>query len=302
MTEPRILKKGAIGQINDLLLEKTGCFAFLCEEPFWNYEVNAQTDPRIRFMVWNTALYSVYHDYGCKYLTFFLDEENVLPVGGSIDLQDVRRAKTHIRNVTGCFRPNYAHGVLASAVRENMKQILSDYYVRDHATLSWDDYYNQMQEADWEAACEKLAKDANLLYQILVDFANGGYCVNSVFAALSNIRTTFANSPQFADSIDKRLVFSFLDEDYKHYDATAGTVLTAERLLKARVPYGQPTDANSLLEPWRADIVTEFVAETLKTPADILRALRRKLDDLYHPQAASSVSVAAAIGFEIPSL
>lgn len=118
MKPPVILGPGKLNEINKYVLQKTGCFAFLIPDNSWNY-----SDPKTgkgAVELWSVALYVVYHDYGCRYLKFILDQDNK----PNCEIDDLLfRSRRHKKTIERILRTNIAHGCLDSYGHDELKRV-----------------------------------------------------------------------------------------------------------------------------------------------------------------------------------
>jgi len=192
MKPPVILTPGKIEEINEYVLNKTGCFAFLVSDERWLY-----SEPKTgkgAFELWSVALYAVYHDYGCHYLNFILDSNN----SPEITLNDLLfRSSRHKRTVERVLRTSVAHGVLDSFSFREVKRIF----------FPGEEDFESISDENWIKAAEKIRQESDDLVDTIIKWADG---YNNDF----NIRKKFGASEQFKRSIDSRVMFDTLDNDY----------------------------------------------------------------------------------------
>jgi len=109
----------------------------------------------------------------------------------------------------------------------------------------------------------------------------------------SNIREIFGKSDYFKRSIDSRIMFDTLDNDYwVHGGKRAKTILED---VSKQAP-------NEKLNLWRNEISTLFLNEKIKSPTDIISKLRTYLFDIHNPVQQSSISIGENVGFSLTTL
>lgn len=287
MKPPKILMPDTIKQVNKHLLEKTGCFAFLMSEVQWVY-----SEPRSgkeAFELWSVALYTVYHDYGCDYIKYILDESNA-PAPYMSD--DLKRCKKHVDDVVKILRVNIAHGIFDFSSREKMKQIILTYdkTVRIHdMELLTDD--------QWRTVASRLKDDSDFLVDTLYEWADK-FEKSSIPVSVLKPRMKFGESSNFTTSISERVVYESLDKDYwKSWSQSA-----RKQLDDAAGKGGNNKNSSDTLIEWQKMIQCDFLDEKIKHPDDIIQRLRNYLYEIHNPPTKSSVEIAAIRGFSFDGL
>lgn len=205
MKLPKILQSGEIRKINDYLYAKSGCFAFLVSDVQWIY--SEPKSGKEAFEKWSVELYTVYHDYGCEYLTYLLSGKDILPFALREDLDE---AKKHMNNVNRIFRNNFAHGLLDVSSRNRMRDEISKYCTKKAKGEKWDSYFQLFTDDDWRSAAERLRLDADNLLNTLYKWADMVERDKDIL----NLRENFGNAREFKNSISKRVVFDSLDKEF----------------------------------------------------------------------------------------
>ncbi len=273
MKPPMILVPGKLEEINKYVLDRTGCFAFLVSDRGWNY--SEPTTGKGAVELWSVALYVVYHDYGCKYLKFILDQNNK----PNTDIDDLLyRSRRHKRTIERILRTNVAHGGLDSYVPGELKKI---FFARENTPI------DQLSDKKWFSVAERIRQESNDLVDAIYKWADG-YQKSG-----QNIRNRFSRSDEFKKSIDSRLMFDTLDNDFcKGYERRANTII--EKDLE-QAP-------KEKLASWGEEVSSLFLDETLRTPEDIIRHLKKLLYDIHNPMQPSSIDIGNVLGFSFSDL
>lgn len=282
MEHPKILVRGKIRAINDYLLEKTKCFAFLLDDHLqWNYA--KPQNAKEAFEIWSIALYVVYHDYGCYYLKYLLSDENVMIT--EIRPQ-VKRSRDHYYDIVNCFRGNFAHGILDKQSRHKMTVLINKKYLTGSKQFKELDKFT---DEDWKDAAGQLKKKADELYDTLELWADT--YDRSKFKDYLSAKKCFGTSDCFRKSICERVLFESLDKDIrKGKDENARSILdnNTGNALKS---------LNDTLLEWQNIIQNEFLDDKIKTDQDIINRLKELLEKVYEPVIVSSVDVASECGY-----
>ena len=273
MTPPEILTPGKLDEINNYVLAKTGCFAFLVPNDGWHYSEPKTGKGAVE--LWAVALYAIYHDYGCRYLKFILNINN--KPNSALTNQLVRSYK-HMNNIQSVIRTNVAHGTLDEYSIQRFRNVYFNSV----------DSIDSITEEQWNLLAEKIKKESDELVEVLYKWADG-YCDSN-----SNIRTIFGRSDDFKRSIDKRLMFDTLDNDF----CTSRRSLRAKKILEDN-PHDSP---DSAINRWKEDISNLFLRNEIHSPQDVLSQLRMYLYEIHNPISSSSASVGQRFGFSLSSL
>lgn len=273
MKPPEILEPGKLIEINKYILERTGCFAFLISTDSGWYYSEPQTG-KGAVELWSIALYTIYHDYGCRYLRFMLNSNNA----PSDDMKDLlKRSNIHVSNVQKVLRLNVAHGTLDTYTPNELKRI---FFAKEENSLK------EMPETQWFRVAEKIRKESDDLVNTLYKWADG-------FQNNPSIRKHFGSSDDFKSSIDSRIMFENLDNDF-----CMNRNRRAKRILEDQSQQ-LPMDK---LENWRNEISSLFLREEIKTPQEIIDKLKSYLYEVHQPNQRSSVSIGEALGFSLLDL
>ncbi len=272
MRPPEILIPGKINEINTYLLEKTGCFAFLTSDNGWTY--SEPTTGKGAVELWSIALYTIYHDYGCKFLQFIFDKCN--KPNDSID-EMLCKSRRHITTVQRVLRSNVAHGTLDTYTPDELKRI---FFAKERNTLK------DMPEEQWFKVAEIIRRESNDLVETLYKWADG-------YQSDSSIKNRFGASDDFKKSIDSRIMFEMLDNDFcKNRDKRAKKILEEQsKDLPAKK-----------IDTWRNEISYMFLKNEIKTPQEIIDKLKSFLFEVHQPVQRSSVTIGESLGFSLVDL
>lgn len=272
MRPPEILIPGKINDINTYILEKTGCFAFLTSDNCWTYSEPKTGKGAVE--LWSIALYTIYHDYGCKFIRFILDECN--KPNDSID-EMLWKSRRHITIVQRVLRSNVAHGTLDTYTPDELKRI---FFARERKTLK------DMPEEQWFRVAEIIRRESNDLVESLYKWADG-------FQSDSSIRNRFGASDDFKKSIDSRIMFETLDNDFcKNREKRAKRILEDQ---SKELPAAK-------IDTWRNEISRMFLNNEIKTPQEIIDKLKSFLFEVHQPVQRSSITIGESLGFSLSDL
>lgn len=273
MKPPVILTPGKLNEINKYVLQKTGCFAFLIPDNCWDYS-NPQTG-KGAVELWSVALYVVYHDYGCRYLKFILDQGNE----PNYEIDDLLyRSRRHKKTIERILRTNIAHGCLDSYDPGELKRV---FFARETTPIA------QLPDNKWFRVAEKIRRESDDLVDAIYKWADG-YHENG-----RNIREVFAKSADFKKSIDSRVMFDTLDNDFCRNGETRARKTLED--ISRQMP-------NEKLAIWGEDVSSLFLNKELKTPEDIISQLKKYLYDVHMPMQPASVTIGDSLGFSLTSL
>ena len=243
---PFFLQKGKLESLNNQLFEKTGCFAFLCTDM-----VICATEPKSwqdAFSIIVPGLYSVYHDYGRKFLLILLDKNKTgfQPDGLSVP----KEFWPHIQTINKILRPNITHGILYKPERDAFLSKISSYYLTAYYQAKgktqgkpgqWPDYIENMDEEQWQYIVEKITDDSNTLYNHLLNWSVEW---EKRPTELQNLKEQFAQDDYFKDSFDAGLCKPIV----------IACFIEANKNLRLVDNY-----MKSSIEVWRNEIVKEFL-------------------------------------------
>lgn len=196
---PNMLIPERLKKLNDHLIETTGCFAFLkTDQVLFSPAPQSWQDA---FTIFSIGLYAVYHDFGCNFLRFPLDDDfcpNEMP--------KPHNHRNHIDMLNREIRTNLAHGLLLSSQRTNLQIKLANYLVgnvHDPKTNDWPNYINQLSETHWRQITEHLIEDSNSLYSFLLKWGDTWAKHPN---QLPKLRAQFASSKDyFLNSFNERI-------------------------------------------------------------------------------------------------
>jgi len=271
-----MLQPDRLKQLNDHLVDTTGCFAFLKTDQvlfsptpqFWQ---NAYT-------IFGIGLYAVYHDYGCKFLRFFLLDDKFCPD----TLPKPARYRTHIDTLNQDIRTNLAHGLLLPSQRINLQRKLANYYLQDSKQDSsiWPDYINQLTEEQWMRITQRLIADSNNLFCFLWAWGDEWAKDSNRLPELREQFVSYKNffSSSFDDRVCRPLLLS--------YGIKPSTV----------VHYTSSTSQSSSINRWRQQLIQSY--RSGKThPEDLYYELNQLIRQELEPPKNSSIDIAAQFGF-----
>lgn len=273
---PKLLRdtqKSHLKRLNELLMKNTGCFAFLKDQIELKY--HTPSTGYEAFWIYSTALYDVYHDYGCRYLDFILDNANA--PDSSLEKR-LKKCRNHKKDINVIFRTNLAHGVYDQRTREDLRDIISTFYLHTSDGEKWDSYINNLTEKQWKDIVGKIIRDANQLADTIEEWA--GLWGRKDEREREALRRAFADSDEFYKSVDKRVCFSLRKDEL-----------------------GQKPDVNEgRIDIWRGVIQNEFRQKKICTPLDIRKRLQSLIHEVCNPASISSVGAAKESGYDISIL
>jgi len=273
MKPPIILAPGKLEEINTYLLERTGCFAFLTSERKWQYSEPMTGKGAVE--LWSVALYAIYHDYGCRYLDFVLDSSN----SPNMSIDDLLyKSRRHKRTIGRVLRTNVAHGILDSYSSERVNDI---FFSRDNKPIE------QISDEKWVSVAEKIRRESDDLVSVIYKWADE-YNKSS-----SSIREVFGASDLFKKSIDSRIMFDSLDNDFCRPGEKRAKKILEEISIKA---------PNEKLNLWRDEISDLFLKKEIESPEDIINKLKTYLFNIHNPVKQSSVAIGDSTGYSLSSL
>lgn len=275
-TLPYMLQPDRLKQLNDHLVETTGCFAFLkTDQVLFSQAPGLWQDA---YTIFSIGLYAVYHDYGCKFLrSLLLSDElcpDTLPKPGS--------HRAHLDTLNQSIRTNLAHGLLHASQRAALQRKLSNYYLPSgsyaHDPSDWPGYVNQLSEHQWMQITQRLTQDSDSLYQFLWswgdEWAKEPGCLPGLRERFVSYTDFFANS--FDDRVCRPIL---LEHGAKSFEV------------------GLYTNKDSTyLKQWRQHLVQSYRGGKTQ-PEELYRELDRLIyQELTMPQH-SSIDIAALFGF-----
>ena len=227
---PRILQDGELDKLNRHLIQTTKCFAFLeTNQVLFSRNPVSWDDA---FSIYCVGLYAVYHDYGCKFLDFFLDWD-VHPTyfgkQGSCSAEDqdtITLLTEHIHTVERILRPNIAHGVLGHGLLTNSQRREVQYYLDKFALSSvsvddWPKYTNSIAPQNWKLVVEDIVAQSDRLYNFLWDW--GSAWSGRSQQLKDALQRQFMRRDSFIASFDGRVCKPLLDEALRNNPNTTKT-------------------------------------------------------------------------------
>lgn len=198
---PVLLQPRKLKELNDLIFDKTQCFAFL--QPYQTLVATHPASWQDAFSIMVIGLYSVYHDMGCRFLNLILSQE-LCPPSMSFD----GRPLEHVININTKLRACIAHGLLNKYERENFSRILFEYTEKpSFLGKSLAEYVNSIDEPCWKRAVKRLLEEADGVYNYLQKWAEE-WANNP--DDLGKLQEKFCSSEQFKNSIDYRVCSSIV--------------------------------------------------------------------------------------------
>ncbi len=276
---PLFLQSEKVAGLNDSLIQKTGCFAFLKTD-----QVLFSTMPESwqdAFSVVVVGLYAVYHDFGCKYLRLILDNK-LCPATMPSAVKEIR----HLDDIS-TFRANIAHGILPLTQRISCQKLFYDWNcfppVETHISYNqWPDYLNALTEDDWAKIVTRITDDSNQLFHYLEQWADTWAGDSS---KLIWLRKEFGEDDRFSHSIDSRICKPILDANG-----------VSNRRIK-----GYLRQNSQELNQWRDQLKSYFLNGSISSPQDLYQELERIIHSFVTPIPMSSSNIASQFGFGIPS-
>lgn len=276
MKSPKLLIQSEIEVLNDKVLNDTGCFSFLLPEKMWEYSEPKTGKEAVE--IWSVGLYVIYHDYGCCFIKYVLDPNN-LPNQSMKD--EVYHCKKHIDAIEKYGRARLAHGVFDSVTEQKFFNYLFPKQLIELDKLS---------EIEWNRAAERIRDDADLVFDQILQWANEHKSKKNPFLQFCNPRERFATSEYFKESFDVRILLEIYDRDYAVNDGKyARSIIGKENI-------------ESVCVSWRQEIVSKYKNEELKGPKEILEYISKKMDELHNPPQRSSIEMAEKRGLSPLSL
>ena len=275
---PRFLNHADLIALNEDLWRKTGCFAFLRPHSLLIHAENRTY--RDQFMLLSIGLYVVYHDFGCQYLDFFLDDSNCPP-----SLPYPYGHRQHKNVILNTLRPAVAHGLLGDGAKNSFWTEIAKHYIQTLTPKQqgWSEYVDTVTEDQWEAATDRLKFDADTFYDFLVAWGDNHN---------ANLRMQFAQSNRFRYSINRRVCESILKENG----------VSNKDLNKF---LSSSTNPNPNIDKWRNILGIEYGNGVIKTADELYDRLCILINtDVLNATNAvvqSSLQSAVKYGFSIPA-
>lgn len=276
---PYMLQPDRLKQLNDHLVDTTGCFAFLKTD-----QVLFSPSPRQwqdAYTVFGVGLYAVYHDFGCRFLRFILLSDELCP---DALLEDLNRHRLHVDTLNHDIRTNLAHGLLHPLQRTKLHRKLVSHYLQDGGRPPlpnrWPDYVNQLTEQQWMQITRRLVADSNSLYDFLWSW--GDEWARDA-GRLPELRERFVSHQGcFANSFDDRICRPLL----LSYGVRPSAV----------AQYTRSNGRTASIDQWRRQLVQSY-RNGKNRPEELYNELERLIRREFEPPRASSIDIAAQFGF-----
>lgn len=274
--KPLFLTEGNVKKLNDKMLRNAGQFCFLKT----NQTMLTDKVPSSyieAFQAYVTGLYSLYHDYGRKFLFYSLNQGGSLPVGnegksGQDAGKRVTECRRHLKVVNEVFRPNLVHGIFEGAQKNEFMEQLNLYRANtESVSMIWPQYVNQLRNQDWEKIVKRLVSEADKFYELLEQVAD--MWKDATDEERKKNRKQFAESNEFTKSIDIPLCES---------------IYRAEEL-------EDKEEIGDYIEEWRKMLSSEFISQKADTPEKVYGCLKRSIKG--NAGMKSSAEIGARYGF-----
>lgn len=183
---PKLLEPDCARNLSDKIYSQTGCFPFFYPS---KYVIAGRPGTnRDSFYYIVSGLYIIYHDFGKKFICFFVDDDNCPHV-----------VRNHVNNL-GYLRTLIVHGSHNSGDKnKTVNKSFIQYLGVGDKNLRWEDgFLDRLTDKEWEWACKKLTEDSNKLYAYLMEWG--------VQHKETSVNSEFQNEKYFANSFDKALI------------------------------------------------------------------------------------------------
>lgn len=273
---PRMLQPNQLKQLNEHLVDTTGCFAFLkTDQVLFSLAPQGWQDA---YTVFGVGLYAVYHDYGCKFLYSILLSDDFCPD----TLPKPSNHRLHVGTLNREIRTNLAHGLLYPSQREGLRRKLCNYYLQGHPVIpgTWPDYINQLTERDWIQITQRLVKDSDNLYDFLWswgdEWAKNPDNLPTLQEQFVTYRDCFANS--FDDRVCRPLLYNYGVRPLDIFQYTKSNGQTAP------------------IDQWRRQLIESY-RNGKRHPEELCHELERLIGREFEQPGQSSIDIAAEFGF-----
>jgi len=279
---PKFLQYDKLKNLNDAILSRTGCFAFLkTEQVSFVDNSNSPKSARDAFMAFSVGLYILYYDYGKALCKILLDYSDKIHVG--IEKTELSSKRTHVNDLTKIFRHNTTHGSFFSEKRLNfIETIYASRYldlINNHSIDSdWTQFIRDLSDIQWEKIVNKLTKDADGLYDFLNDWSLKVEKANKRF----DVRKRFCE--KMAEEGSKILDIGFL-----HNYAEVINI-------KNKVKRFSEDELKNIFDTCLKDVVQMFADDKCKTPGGICKNLKKKLKDIIDPPEGTNLPEKHGLG------
>lgn len=276
---PYMLHPDKLKQLNEHLVNTTGCFAFLKTDQVLFSPAPQQWQDA--YTVFGVGLYAVYHDFGCKFLYSLLSDEfcpDMLPNPAS--------HRRHVNALNREIRTNLVHGLLYPFQRKGLQRKLVNYYLQggSHAQLlhEWPDYVNGLTEQQWMQITQRLVKDSNDLYDFLWSWGEEWAKKPDCLPELQERFVTYRDC--FARSFDERVCHPLLRSCGVEYS-------DVQRYTKHK-SNGQTVP----IDLWRQQLIQSY-RNGKRHPEELSFELEQLIKQEFKPPEKSSIDIAAEFGF-----
>ncbi len=248
---PLFLQKGKLSSLNDQLFKRTGCFAFIGTDLAVCATCPASWQDAFSIIV--PGLYSVYHDYACKFLEMLLDDRNLgfQPDGFTVP----RYLMSHKITVEQVLRPNITHGILYLSERDRFQNKISDFYLAPYYSTKgikpqkfgkWPSLIECINEEQWEYIVMRIVDDSNSLYNHLLNWSIEWEKYPS---ELPNLKKQFSADKRFVSSFDARVCSPIVKACLKE----------ANKSLKLANCYYNDKNNSAPINNWQREMVKCFL-------------------------------------------
>lgn len=265
---PEFLKNGKAKALTDKLYSQSSCFPFfnpderivLCHPshtPGMSYDYQD-------FYVTVCGLYALYHDYGARFLTFFLDQSG----------SNKTKYSLHVRSIM-FLRAMISHGHFdISVIDHTINTNFRNYFLKSNTppTETWPLFFDKLDTKDWKHICMTLKRDADNLYNYLDNWGTS-------FSAdeLEQKKQDFRRDRYFADSFDYRLVSDCVRQVKQENSLSVDIGHTTTLYLNL--------NGNSSTN-WIDSLKTSDLSST----AELYRLMKKQCKDYFCPKTANSTN------------
>lgn len=261
---PKLLHPNQINELNNNIIERTGCFAFLNTERLVVSE--RPTTAKDAFTVIVVGLYAVYFDCG-KALQFIISDE-LCP-----DASNPRYLKAHRSHYYSVrdMRNNITHGMLIPSQREKFMRIISGYYLKGQniANNNWSSFVREISPKQWHMIVEKLIVDSDKLYNLLDDWSLKWQSQKGVVKSL--FREKMHDEPIFSKDYCRRKVHA-LNMEWRKYEEQ--------------------------YDNWLIQLAGDFMKEKKPTPDFLCKTLDSIITENTIVAQSNSLDIAERLGYD----
>ena len=207
---PLLFARDKQEELNNALLEKTGCFMFLkTDEILPGFAPASYADAFLEVVI---GLYIVYHDLACSYWKVLLDPDFCPPTG--FDDFKLNKPKKHVKRIIETLRPQFTHGFMLArdSQVDELRDSLEFLYESSKSQLlpwanaktQWPRYMQMMTEENWKHIVDNLIRDSNDFYSVMLEWADSWE--KAIDGGADSPRHDFIWSDAFSKSIDYRVL------------------------------------------------------------------------------------------------